>query len=62
MGMSDEDFFHSSLQKVTKMIEIFSDEKQLEASQLNNTEYNPKYFRQEQEIVDIKSMNEIPGW
>lgn len=62
MGMSERGFWESPLRKVVKLADIYKDETAMKAAALNNEEYTPKYFYEEQEITEIHSMRELEGF
>jgi hypothetical protein len=59
---SQDDFWRSSLAHILKMLDIYVDEMMVQASGMKNEEYHSKYFNEQPEVVDIKSMKDIPGW
>jgi hypothetical protein len=62
MKRSGEEFWHSSLAQIMTMIDMYADEMQMRAATMNNEHYEAKYFVSKEEVVNIKSMKEIPGW
>lgn len=62
LNRSDEDFWHSTLAKITTMIDIYADEQNMKISAMNNEHYESKYFNQSHklnEIQTITSMSQI---
>lgn len=62
MGRSQDEFWYSSFAQVTTMIDMYSDESQLQASVVNSESYESKYFNKQEEVKTIQSMKEIEGW
>ena len=60
MGRSEEEFFNSRYSKIQKMIDIYTDEKQMEAAEINRQSYCSKYFAPPVETVS--SMKDIEGF
>lgn len=62
LGRSDKDFWHSSICKITTMIDIYADEQNMKIAAMNNEDYESKYFnstKPKEEIVTITSMSQI---
>lgn len=62
LGRSAEEFWHSSLALIFKMIDMYSDEKNMEAAMYRNEEYQSKYFgtgNVGNEVIEITSMKQI---
>lgn len=62
MGRPEEELWHSSFAKVTKMIDMYADEMKMKAAALNNQPYTSKYFSEQPEVKEVKSLKEIPGF
>lgn len=62
MGRSQDEFWYSSFAQVATMIDMYTDELQLQASVMNNEPYESKYFSKQEEVKSIQSMKEIEGW
>jgi ribosomal protein L19E len=59
-----EEFWNASVCQITSMIDIYADEKRMEAAAYRNEYYNSKYFNVKQsqsQIETITSMSEIGG-
>ena len=54
MGMSERFFWESSLIKIIKLIDIYSDEKHMEADE----DYESEYFQ----FPELSSMKELEGF
>lgn len=62
LNRSNDDFWHSSICKITTMIEIYADEQNMKRAAINNEYYEPKYFKEtihENQITTITSMSQI---
>jgi hypothetical protein len=44
------------------MIDMYSDEVQLQSAAMKNEHYDTKYFKPKEEVVNITSMKQIEGW
>jgi hypothetical protein len=63
MKRSKEEFWHSPLAQITKMIDMYNDEINMTNAITENKPYNSKYFNNKvEEIEDITSMKQIKGW
>lgn len=62
MNRNENELWNSRLTKVLKMVDMYSDRKMLEASAINNKDYDSKYFKRKSEVKTIKSLKEIEGW
>ena len=61
MGRTQEEFYHSSYNQITKMIDIYEDRKMAEQALMQNEYYESKYFGKSQ-VTEITSMSQIEGW
>ncbi|HCL03888.1 MAG TPA: hypothetical protein DHW61_16025 [Lachnoclostridium phytofermentans] len=61
MGMSEDDFYHSSLAKVVYLIDVWADEQKMKTAALNSQHYKSKYFDRPQETKTVQSLKEILG-
>lgn len=62
LNRSNDDFWHSSICKITTMIDIYADEQNMKIAAMNNEYYESKYFteiKQENQITTITSMSQI---
>lgn len=62
MRRSQDEFWHCRFSQVVCMISMYVDKQMLEAATAKNEHYESKYFKQQEEARDIKSMKEIEGW
>lgn len=62
MKRSSDEFWHSSLAKVATMIDMYTDEMQMQSAAAKNEPYTSKYFSAQPEVQHVKSMKEIPGF
>jgi hypothetical protein len=62
MKRPEEEFRHASFAQVSCMIDMFADEVQMKAAAMNNEPYTSKYFDPKPEVVNVKSMKEVPGF
>lgn len=64
LNRSDYDFWHSSICKITTMINIFADEQNMNTAKINNEYYESTYFKTYQDNLQnnettITSMSQI---
>lgn len=59
---SQEEFWHSRFSQIIIMVEMYADEKNMEKAEMNNKPYESKFFKQQDDVQEIKSMKEIVGW
>jgi hypothetical protein len=62
MNRSEDEFWHSSFANVIKMIDMYTDELQMQAAAMKKEFYQSKYFETPEKVRKIKSMKEIEGW
>lgn len=64
LNRTEDEFYRSTLAKVLKMLDISGDEAAIKAAEINNEQYQPKYFvsRPENEVSTISSMKEVEGF
>jgi hypothetical protein len=62
MKRSEDELWNSSFGHVVAMIDMYLDEKQMQAAAMNNEYYDSKYFMQKQEAKEIHSLKEMEGW
>jgi hypothetical protein len=62
MNRPENEFWSAKLSKIIKMIDMYSDEKLIEASAMRNEKYQSKYFSGKTDVKEIKSLKEIEGW
>ena len=62
MGRNQDEFWHSSMACIMTMIDMYADEARISQAAMSGEPYEPKYFKQKEEVIDIKSMKEIEGW
>ena len=56
---SREEFWRSSFAHVIKMIDIYTDELQVQNSSINNEHYESRYFKED--IKTVSSLHDIRG-
>ncbi len=61
---SSNEFWHAPLYQIYTLIDIYNDEKQMEAAIYSDYEYKSKYFSTNGsgDNQEITSMKEITGW
>lgn len=63
LGRSDDEFWCSTISKITTVIDIYADEQNMKNAALNNKEYTPKYFKitniNDSNVQTITSMSQI---
>lgn len=59
LNRSDEDFWHSTLAKITTMINIYADEQNLKISTMNNECYESKYFSSKNKLNKINTITSM---
>lgn len=61
MERSEPEFWNSTIRKVTMLLDMYADEKNIEAAVINEEEYESNYFRPEEAKV-VTSMREVEGF
>ncbi len=61
MERTEPEFWNSTIRKITMLIDMYVDEKSIEAAAVNDGEYESKYFRPE-EAKTVTSMREVEGF
>ena len=59
MKRSQEEFWNSSFAQIIQMIDMYSDELNMQSAMYNNKPYQSKYFQPE--VKTVKSLKEIGG-
>lgn len=61
LGKSDQEFWHSTLALIFKMIDMYTDEKAMEAAAYREESYQSHYFGtgSNHDVIEISSMKQI---
>lgn len=59
MRRGEQEFYNSSIRKITKMIEMYADECRASAAAIKGEPYESEYFGEKREVVEVASMKDI---